>query len=131
VLHKFDNCFLRVFSRAHRAITVPSLKGEMAVPPVPLPRDCRQASFRLRSAKSVIDRIVGEGILKIRQFLNCTRGIGSRKQLWVITMNFNSHSRKSVLLSEHMKTPVSTLFSFPLFHTYNFIFCSAHDLPTV
>ncbi len=45
----------------------------MGIPPLPLHMDGRQARFRLRSAESGIDRVIGEGILKVRQFLSCTR----------------------------------------------------------
>ncbi len=35
--------------------------------------DGRHARFHLRSAESGIDRMIGEGILKVRHFLSCTR----------------------------------------------------------
>ncbi len=45
----------------------------MGIPPLPLHMDGRRARVRLRSAESGIDRVVREGIVKVRQFISCTR----------------------------------------------------------
>ncbi len=50
-----------------------SLQAEVGIPPLLLHLDSWQARFRLRSAESGIDRVIGEGNLKVRQFLSCTR----------------------------------------------------------
>jgi hypothetical protein len=50
-----------------------SLQTEVGVHPLSLHIDGRQACFHLRSAESRIEKVIGEGILKVRQFLSCTR----------------------------------------------------------
>jgi hypothetical protein len=47
--------------------------GRSGRSPPPLYMDSRQARFCLRSAELGIDRVIGEGILKVRQFLSFTR----------------------------------------------------------
>jgi hypothetical protein len=47
--------------------------GRSGITPLPFHMDGRQARFCLRSAESGIDRVIGQGILKVRQFLSCTR----------------------------------------------------------
>ncbi len=72
-LQRVENRWLRTVSRAYKATPVQSLQAEVGIPPLPLHLDGRQARFRLRSAESGIDRVIGEGIFKVRQFLSCTR----------------------------------------------------------
>jgi hypothetical protein len=72
-LQRVKNCCLRTVSGAYKATPVRSLQAEVSVPPLPLHMDGRQARFRLRSAESGIVRMIGEGMLKLRQFLSCTR----------------------------------------------------------
>jgi hypothetical protein len=52
---------------------VQSLQAEAGISTLSLHMDSRQAQFCLRSAGSVIDRVIGEGIMKVRQYLSCTR----------------------------------------------------------
>jgi hypothetical protein len=72
-LQRVENHCLKTVSGAYKATPVQSLQAEVGVPPLSLHMDGRQARFRLRSAESGIDRVIGEGILKVRQFLSCTR----------------------------------------------------------
>jgi hypothetical protein len=72
-LQKIKNCCPRTVSGASKATPVRSLQAEVGVPPLPLHMDGRQACFCLRPAESGIDRVIGEGILKVRQFLSYTR----------------------------------------------------------
>jgi hypothetical protein len=67
------NCCLRSVSGAYKAKLVRSLQAEVGVPPLPLHLDGRQAQFCMRSTESGLDRVIGEGILKVREFLSCTR----------------------------------------------------------
>jgi hypothetical protein len=55
-LQRVKNHCLRIFSRAYKATPVQNLQAEVSVPPLPLHIDGRQAQFRLKSAKSEIDR---------------------------------------------------------------------------
>jgi hypothetical protein len=77
-LQKIENCCLSTVSGAYKATPVRSLQAEVGIPPLPLHMDGRHACFRLRSAESGIDRVIGEGILKVRQFLSCTRTCSRR-----------------------------------------------------
>jgi hypothetical protein len=72
-LQKIKNCCFRTVSGAYNASPVRSLQAEVVVTPLSLHMDGRQARFQLRSAESGIDLVIGEGILKVRQFLSCTR----------------------------------------------------------
>jgi hypothetical protein len=72
-LQRVENHCLRTVFGAYKATPVRSLKVEVGVPPLFIHMDGRQARFRLRPAESGIDRVIGEGILKVRQFLSCTR----------------------------------------------------------
>ena len=72
-LQKAENRCLRTISGAYKATPIRSLQAEVGVPPLPLHMDGRQARFRLRSAESGINEVIGEGILKVRHFLSCTR----------------------------------------------------------
>jgi hypothetical protein len=49
-----------------------SLQAEVGIPPLPLHIDGRQARFRLRSAESGIDEVVGEEMQMVRRFLSET-----------------------------------------------------------
>jgi hypothetical protein len=72
-LQKIENRCLRTVSGACKATPVRSLQAEVGVAPLSLHMDGRQACFRLRSAESGIDMVIGEGIFKVRHFLSCTR----------------------------------------------------------
>jgi hypothetical protein len=72
-LKGFKNCGLKTVSAAYKAPPVPTLQAGVGVPPLSLHTDGRQAQFRLCSAESGINRVIEEGILKVRQFLSCTR----------------------------------------------------------
>jgi hypothetical protein len=72
-LQKAENCCLRTVLGAYKATPVQSLQAEVGIPPLPLHMDGRQARFSLRSAESGIDKVIGEGITKVRQLLSCTR----------------------------------------------------------
>jgi hypothetical protein len=71
-LQKVENQCLRAVSGAFKATPVQSLQAEGGLPPLPLHMDGRQAQFQLRSAESGIDKVIGEGISKVRHFLSCT-----------------------------------------------------------
>ncbi len=72
-LHEAENRCLRTVSGAYKATPIQSLQAEVGVSPLPFHIDSRQARFCLRSAESGIDGVIGEGILKVRHFLSCTR----------------------------------------------------------
>jgi hypothetical protein len=67
------NRCLRTVSEAYKATPVQSLQAEVGIAPLSLNMNGRQARFRLRSAESGIDMVIGEGIVKVRQFLSSTR----------------------------------------------------------
>ncbi len=69
-LQKAENRCLRTVAGAYKATPIRSLHAEVGVPPLPLHMDGRQARFLLRSAESEIDKVIGEGILKVRRFLS-------------------------------------------------------------
>jgi hypothetical protein len=72
-LERIENRCLRTVSGAYKATPVQSLQAEVGVPPLSLHMDGRQACFCLWSAESGIDWVIGEGILKVRQFISCAR----------------------------------------------------------
>jgi hypothetical protein len=72
-LQKVENRCWRTVSGAYKATPVRSLQAEVSTPPLPLHRDGCQARFCLRFAEPGIDKVIGEGITKVRQFLSCTR----------------------------------------------------------
>ncbi len=72
-LQKIESRCLRTVSWAYKATPVRSLQAEVGVAPLSLHIDGRQARFRLRSAKSWTDKVIGEGVVNVRQFLSCTR----------------------------------------------------------
>jgi hypothetical protein len=69
---KVENQCLRAVSGAYKATPIQSLQAEVGILPLPLHMDGRQARFRLQSADSGIDKVIGEGISKVRHFLSCT-----------------------------------------------------------
>jgi hypothetical protein len=72
-LQKIKNCCLRTVSGAYKATPVRSLQAEVGVASSSLHLDGRQARSRLRSAESRIDKVIGEGISKVKRFLSSTR----------------------------------------------------------
>ncbi len=67
-------------SGAYRAAPVQSLQAEVGIPPPALNIYSWQARFRLRSAESGIDKVIGESITKVSQFLNCARSRSSQSR---------------------------------------------------
>ncbi len=65
-LQKAENRCLKTISGAYKATPVLSLQAEVGIPPLPLHMNGRQVCFQLRSPESGIDRVIGEGILKVR-----------------------------------------------------------------
>jgi hypothetical protein len=68
-LQKVKNRSLRTVTGAHKATPLQSLQADVGILPLPLHMDCRQACFCLRSAESVIKKIITKSITKVRQFL--------------------------------------------------------------
>jgi hypothetical protein len=71
-LQKVKNCCLRTVFGAYKAMPVQSLQAEAGGPPLPLHMDGRKACCCLRLTESVIDRVIGESILKVSEFFSCT-----------------------------------------------------------
>jgi hypothetical protein len=63
---KVENCCLSTVSGAYKATPGRSLQAKVSITPLPLYMDGRQAKHCLGAAESEIDRVIGEGILKVR-----------------------------------------------------------------
>jgi hypothetical protein len=72
-LRRVENRCLVTVSGAYKATPVRSFQAEVGIPPLSLHIDGRQAQFCLRYAELAINRMIGDSILKVRQFLSCSR----------------------------------------------------------
>ncbi len=73
MFQQVENHCLRTVSGAYKAALVQSLQAEVPILPLPLYTDGWQARYCLRSAELGINRVVGESIVKVTQFLICTK----------------------------------------------------------
>ncbi len=69
-LQEAENRCLRIVAGAYKATPIRSLLAEVGVPPLPLHMDGKQARFRMRPAKSGTEKVIGEGMQKVRRFLS-------------------------------------------------------------
>ncbi len=72
-LQRVDKWCLRTIARAYKATLILSLQAEVVVFPLPLYINGIQAYSCPRSAKSGIEKVIGEEIIKVRHFLSCIK----------------------------------------------------------